>query len=53
MRLQATMASSKKESHMTQEMSVQTSSGNVFADLGLKNADELLVKAYFRTILLG
>ncbi|MCU0570831.1 MAG: helix-turn-helix domain-containing protein [Oculatellaceae cyanobacterium Prado106] len=30
---------------MTQEIEVQTSSGNVFADLGLENADELLVKA--------
>ena len=30
---------------MTQEIGVQTSSGNVFADLGLENADELLVKA--------
>jgi predicted XRE-type DNA-binding protein len=30
---------------MTQEISVQASSGNVFADLGLENSDELLVKA--------
>lgn len=30
---------------MTQEIGVQASSGNVFADLGLENADELLVKA--------
>lgn len=30
---------------MTQEMRVQASSGNVFADLGLENSDELLVKA--------
>jgi predicted XRE-type DNA-binding protein len=30
---------------MTQEIEVQTSSGNVFADLGLENSDELLVKA--------
>lgn len=30
---------------MTQEVEIQTSSGNVFADLGLENADELLVKA--------
>ncbi|MEH2289995.1 helix-turn-helix domain-containing protein [Nostoc sp.] len=30
---------------MTEEISVQTSSGNVFADLGLANPDELLVKA--------
>ena len=30
---------------MTQEIKVQASSGNVFADLGLENADELLVKA--------
>ena len=30
---------------MTQEIRVQTSSGNVFADLGLENSDELLVKA--------
>lgn len=30
---------------MTQHIRVQTSSGNVFADLGLENSDELLVKA--------
>lgn len=30
---------------MTEEISVQTSSSNVFADLGLANPDELLVKA--------
>ncbi len=30
---------------MTQEIGVQTSNGNVFADLGLDNSDELLVKA--------
>lgn len=30
---------------MAQDISVQTSSGNVFADLGLDNSDELLVKA--------
>lgn len=30
---------------MTQEIRVQSSSGNVFADLGLENSDELLVKA--------
>jgi predicted XRE-type DNA-binding protein len=30
---------------MTQKIRVQASSGNVFADLGLKNSDELLVKA--------
>lgn len=30
---------------MTQEIGVQTSSGNVFADLDLENSDELLVKA--------
>ncbi|NEQ26983.1 MAG: XRE family transcriptional regulator [Microcoleus sp. SIO2G3] len=30
---------------MNQEINVQTSSGNVFADLGLENSDELLVKA--------
>lgn len=30
---------------MTQEIRIQASSGNVFADLGLENADELLVKA--------
>ncbi|MFB2973814.1 helix-turn-helix domain-containing protein [Aerosakkonema sp. BLCC-F183] len=30
---------------MTEEIKVQPSSGNVFADLGLENADELLVKA--------
>jgi predicted XRE-type DNA-binding protein len=30
---------------MTQEIKVQASSGNVFADLGLENSDELLVKA--------
>lgn len=30
---------------MTQEISVQESSGNVFADLGLPNPNEMLVKA--------
>ena len=30
---------------MTQEIGVQASNGNVFADLSLENADELLVKA--------
>lgn len=30
---------------MTEEIGVQASSGNVFADLSLENADELLVKA--------
>ncbi|MEH1872017.1 helix-turn-helix domain-containing protein [Nostoc sp.] len=30
---------------MTEEISVKASSGNVFADLGLANPDELLVKA--------
>jgi predicted XRE-type DNA-binding protein len=30
---------------MTEEIEVQVSSGNVFADLSLDNADELLVKA--------
>jgi predicted XRE-type DNA-binding protein len=30
---------------MTEEIEVQASSGNVFADLSLENADELLVKA--------
>jgi predicted XRE-type DNA-binding protein len=30
---------------MTEEISVQDSSGNVFADLGLPNPDKLLVKA--------
>lgn len=30
---------------MTEEISVQASSGNVFADLGLANPDEMLVKA--------
>jgi predicted XRE-type DNA-binding protein len=30
---------------MTQEINVQVSSGNVFADLGLANPDEVLVKA--------
>ncbi|MBD1804635.1 XRE family transcriptional regulator [Microcoleus sp. FACHB-SPT15] len=30
---------------MAQEIRVQASSGNVFADLGLENSDELLVKA--------
>lgn len=30
---------------MTQEMKVKRSSSNVFADLGLANADELLIKA--------
>lgn len=30
---------------MTEEIGVQASSGNVFTDLSLENADELLVKA--------
>jgi predicted XRE-type DNA-binding protein len=30
---------------MNQEIRVQASSGNIFADLGLENSDELLVKA--------
>jgi predicted XRE-type DNA-binding protein len=30
---------------MREEIKVQSSSGNVFADLGLANADELLIKA--------
>lgn len=30
---------------MTEEIKVRASSGNVFADLGLENSDELLVKA--------
>lgn len=30
---------------MTQEVGIQTSSGNVFADLELENSDELFVKA--------
>lgn len=30
---------------MNEEMKVQSSSGNVFADLGLANSDELLIKA--------
>jgi predicted XRE-type DNA-binding protein len=30
---------------MNQQLSVQSGSGNVFADLGLENPDELLVKA--------
>jgi predicted XRE-type DNA-binding protein len=30
---------------MSEEIKVQASSGNVFADLGLANADELLIKA--------
>jgi predicted XRE-type DNA-binding protein len=30
---------------MTEEIKVQASSGNVFADLGLENSEELLVKA--------
>ncbi|MBW4629505.1 MAG: helix-turn-helix domain-containing protein [Brasilonema octagenarum HA4186-MV1] len=30
---------------MTEEINVKASSGNVFADLGLANPDELLVKA--------
>ncbi|MDJ0734183.1 MAG: helix-turn-helix transcriptional regulator [Nostocaceae cyanobacterium] len=30
---------------MTESISVQKSSGNVFADLGLANSDELVVKA--------
>lgn len=32
---------------MKEKIEVQASSGNVFLDLGLKNADELLVKAEF------
>ncbi len=34
-----------KRGNMTEEILVKTSSGNVFADLGLVNPDELLVKA--------
>jgi predicted XRE-type DNA-binding protein len=30
---------------MSEEIQVQSSSGNVFADLGLANSDELLIKA--------
>lgn len=30
---------------MSEEIKVQRGSGNVFADLGLENSDELLVKA--------
>jgi predicted XRE-type DNA-binding protein len=30
---------------MTEEMRVQSGSGNVFADLGLANSEELLIKA--------
>lgn len=30
---------------MTQSMDVQTGSGNIFEDLGLENAEELLIKA--------
>jgi predicted XRE-type DNA-binding protein len=30
---------------MSEEIKVQSSSGNVFADLGLVNSDELLIKA--------
>jgi predicted XRE-type DNA-binding protein len=30
---------------MTEEIKVQRGSGNVFADLGLENSDELMVKA--------
>lgn len=41
---QKTIASSKRERKMTQEIRVQASSGNVFADLGLENSDELLVQ---------
>jgi hypothetical protein len=41
---QKTIASSKRERKMAQEIRVQASSGNVFADLGLENSDKLLVK---------
>ena len=30
---------------MTKEIKVQSSSGNVFADMGLQNPEELLIKA--------
>ena len=30
---------------MSSEIEVQSSSGNIFADLGLANPDELLIKA--------
>ncbi len=33
------------EMNMNKEIKVQSSSGNVFADLGLANPDELLIKA--------
>ncbi len=36
---------SKRKRKMTEEISVKASSGNVFADLGLDNSDDLLVKA--------
>ena len=35
----------KDESAMSRQMKARPSSGNVFADLGLKDADELLFKA--------
>jgi predicted XRE-type DNA-binding protein len=35
----------QKNPHDTDEITFERSSGNVFADLGLENADELLVKA--------
>jgi predicted XRE-type DNA-binding protein len=30
---------------MSEEIKIQSSSGNIFADLGLANSDELLIKA--------
>ena len=30
---------------MTEQMTVQSSSGNIFADLGLANSDDLVIKA--------
>lgn len=35
----------QKKPHDADEIAFERSSGNVFADLGLENADELLVKA--------
>jgi predicted XRE-type DNA-binding protein len=40
-----TIPSSQRERKMTQKIREPASSGNVFADLGLENSDELLVKA--------
>jgi predicted XRE-type DNA-binding protein len=40
-----TISKVKRRREMSDEIKVQSSSGNVFADLGLANPDDLLIKA--------